>query len=68
VANGGALQNDIRDPRGTTHHDTTNCYVVGPALLPATGSPNPMLTGVAIAARTATLLTDSVMQKPLPFN
>src|SRR5712692_6173006 len=26
-------------------HDTTNCYVVGPALLPATGSPNPMLTG-----------------------
>jgi choline dehydrogenase-like flavoprotein len=91
VANGGALQNDIRDPRGTTHHeagtmrmsddpakgvtndfgrihDTTNCYVVGPALLPATGSPNPMLTGVAIAARTATLLTDSVLQKPLPFN
>jgi choline dehydrogenase-like flavoprotein len=91
VANGGALQNDIRDALGTTHHeagtmrmsddpakgvtndfgrihDSTNCYVVGPALLPATGSPNPMLTGVAMAERTATLLTDSVLQKPLPFN
>ena len=91
VMNGGALQKDIRDALGTTHHeagtmrmsddpakgvtndfgrihDTTNCYVVGPALLPATGSPNPMLTGVAMAARTATLLTDSVLQKPVPFN
>lgn len=91
VANGGALQSDIRDALGTTHHeagtmrmsndpakgvtndfgrihDTTNCYVVGPALLPTTGSPNPMLTGVAMAARTASLLTDSVLQKPVPFN
>lgn len=91
VANGGALQNDIRDALGTTHHeagtmrmsddpasgvtnnfgrihDTTNCYVVGPALLPATGSPNPMLTGVAMAQRTADLLTNSVLPKPAPFN
>jgi len=91
VTNGGALQNDIRDALGTTHHeagtmrmsdapangvtndlgrihDTTNCYVVGPALLPATGSPNPMLTGVAMARRTADLLTNSVLPKPAPFN
>lgn len=91
VTNSGALQNDIRDALGTTHHeagtmrmsdapangvtndfgrihDTTNCYVVGPALLPATGSPNPMLTGVAMARRTADLLTNSVLPKPAPFN
>jgi len=91
MANGGALQKDIRDALGTTHHeagtmrmsdlpangvtndfgrihDTTNCYVVGPALLPATGSPNPMLTGVAMARRTADLLTSSVLPKPAAFN
>jgi Domain of Unknown Function (DUF1080)/GMC oxidoreductase len=30
-----------------------NLYVVGPALLPTMGSPNPMLSGVALARRTA---------------
>src|SRR3712207_1838471 len=34
-------------------HDTTNCYVAGPALFPTVGSPNPMLTGTALARRTA---------------
>jgi choline dehydrogenase-like flavoprotein len=29
----------------------TNAYVVGPALFPTIGSPNPMLTGVALARR-----------------
>ena len=28
-----------------------NAYVVGPALLPTVGSPNPMLTGIALARR-----------------
>ncbi len=28
-----------------------NAYVVGPALFPTTGSPNPMLTGIALARR-----------------
>jgi choline dehydrogenase-like flavoprotein len=37
-------------------HDTTNCYVAGPALFPTVGSPNPMLTGVALGRRTAFLL------------
>ena len=30
-----------------------NCYVVGPAVLPRMGSPNPMLTGIALSRRTA---------------
>ena len=30
---------------------TKNAYVVGPALFPTIGSPNPMLTGVALARR-----------------
>ena len=42
-------------------HDTTNCYVAGPALFPTIGSPNPMLTGVALARRTGQKLTDSVL-------
>src|SRR5262249_5197982 len=45
-------------------HDTTNCYVAAPALFPTTGSPNPMLTGVALARRTADLLHDSVLPRP----
>jgi choline dehydrogenase-like flavoprotein len=32
--------------------DVSNAYVAGPALFPTLGSPNPMLTGVAIARRT----------------
>ena len=48
-------------------HDTTNCYVAGPALHPTSGSPNPMLTGVALARRTVTLLTDNVLPRPTVF-
>lgn len=33
--------------------ETDNLYVVGPALLPTIGSPNPMLSGVALTRRTA---------------
>jgi len=32
---------------------TDNLYAVGPALLPTIGSPNPMLSGVALSRRTA---------------
>jgi hypothetical protein len=38
-------------------YDTTNCYVAAPALFPSLGSPNPMLTGVALARRTADFLS-----------
>jgi choline dehydrogenase-like flavoprotein len=32
-------------------HAVKNAYVVGPALFPTIGSPNPMLTGIALARR-----------------
>lgn len=47
-------------------HDTTNCYVAGPALFPTVGSPNPMLTGVALGRRTGDLLDDDVLFIPDP--
>jgi len=34
-------------------HETDNLHAVGPALLPTLGSPNPMLSGVALARRMA---------------
>lgn len=37
-------------------HEVRNAYVVGPALFPAVGSPNPMLGGTALLRRTAELL------------
>jgi choline dehydrogenase-like flavoprotein len=37
-------------PDGRLRH-TSNAFVVGPALFPTIGSPNPMLTGVALARR-----------------
>jgi hypothetical protein len=48
-------------------HDTTNCYVAGPALFPTVGSPNPMLTSVALGRRTGDLLNASVLPGPDPI-
>ena len=48
-------------------HDTTNCYVAGPSLFPTSGSPNPMLSSVALARRTADLLDASVLPGPDPI-
>lgn len=45
-------------------HDTTNCYIAGPALFPTVGSPNPMLTGVALARRTGDMLNANVLPAP----
>jgi len=39
-------------------HFADNAYVAGPALFPTVGSPNPMLTGTALARRTADKLLD----------
>lgn len=47
-------------------HDTANCYVAGPALFPTVGSPNPMLTGVALGRRSGDLLNSSVLPGPDP--
>ncbi|HET7061396.1 MAG TPA: family 16 glycoside hydrolase [Nitrosospira sp.] len=41
----------------TRFHFVENAYVAGPALFPTVGSPNPMLTGVALARRLADHLT-----------
>src|SRR2546427_10011691 len=49
-------------------HDTTNCYVDAPALFPSLGSPNPMLTGVALSRRTADLLEASVLPRAVTRN
>jgi hypothetical protein len=48
-------------------HDTTNCYVAEPALFPASGSPNQMLTGAALGWRTAELLNARVLPGPDPI-
>ena len=42
----------MTDPFGRVW-ELENLYVVGPAVLPTLGSPNPMLTGVALSRRTA---------------
>jgi 3-keto-disaccharide hydrolase/GMC oxidoreductase len=41
----------VTDPDGRFHH-TENLYAAGPCLFPSIGSPNPMLTGIAVARRT----------------
>jgi hypothetical protein len=44
-------------------HFSPNTYAAGPALHPTVGSPNPMLTGVALARR----LGDHLVPPPVPF-
>lgn len=51
----------VTDPDGRFHH-TDNLYAVGPCLFPSIGSPNPMLTGIALARRTG----DRIITPP-PF-
>jgi hypothetical protein len=43
-------------------HGVANAYAIGPAILPRTGSPNPMLSGIALARRLADHLGN-----PSPF-
>ncbi len=43
-------------------HEADNLYAVGPAVLPTMGSPNPMLSGVALARR----LADHLVPLPTP--
>ena len=42
----------VTTPNGRFHH-VENAYALGPALFPTIGSPNPMLTGVALGRRMA---------------
>jgi hypothetical protein len=57
---GDAIADAVTNDFGRIH-DTTNCYVAGPALFPTIGSPNPMLTGVALGRRTGDLLNRNVL-------
>lgn len=54
----------VTTPYGRLHH-AVNAYVVGPALLPSMGSPNPMLSGVALARRLAEHLVAPSPPPPL---
>jgi choline dehydrogenase-like flavoprotein len=56
----------VTDADGRFHH-IANAYVAGPALFPTVGSPNPMLTGVALSRRTAErILERSSTPAPAP--
>jgi choline dehydrogenase-like flavoprotein len=54
----------VTTPNGRFHH-VVNAYVAGPALLPSIGSPNPMLSGVALARRLADRLVAPLPPPPL---
>jgi choline dehydrogenase-like flavoprotein len=57
----GTDANDSVTNTDSRFHHVGNAYVVGPALFPTVGSPNPMLTGTALARR----LGDS-LKRPRP--
>jgi choline dehydrogenase-like flavoprotein len=57
---GGDPNKSVTDPN-CRFHNVTNTYVAGPALFPTIGSPNPMLTGIALARR----LGDHLIPEPL---
>jgi choline dehydrogenase-like flavoprotein len=47
----------VASPEGRLHF-TDNVYAAGPCLFPSIGSPNPMLTGIALARRTGDLIVN----------
>jgi len=47
---GDDASKSVTDANGR-FHEVLNAYVAGPALFPTIGSPNPMLTGIALARR-----------------
>ncbi|CAN5492385.1 hypothetical protein BH10BAC3_BH10BAC3_28500 [soil metagenome] len=49
---GGDPSTSVTNSDGRFHH-VANCYVAAPALFPSIGSPNPMLTGIALIRRMA---------------
>jgi choline dehydrogenase-like flavoprotein len=55
---GDTPSSSVTDPTGRIW-ELDNVFVAGPALLPTIGSPNPMLSGVALARRTAGKLVPS---------
>ena len=54
----------VTDADARFHH-VPNLYAAGPSLFPTVGSPNPMLTGTALARRLADHLADA-LRRPTP--
>jgi hypothetical protein len=52
---GSDASRSVTAPDGRLHF-TENLYAAGPCLFPSIGSPNPMLTGIALARRTGDLI------------
>ena len=52
LASGTAASNSVTDA-DLKFHEVDNLYATGPAVFPTVGSPNPMLTGTALARRLA---------------
>ena len=71
---GDAVASSVTDVFGKLH-DTPNCFFAGPCLFPTIGSPNPMLTGIALARRTTDFLSGKhpsptpagLLPRPAPF-
>jgi len=62
----GTLWMDANPANGVTDlwgrvHEVPNAWIAGPALFPTVGSPNPMLTGVALARRA----TERMFERPI---
>lgn len=57
----GTLSNSSVTTEDCRFHHVSNAYVAGPATFPTLGSPNPMLTGTALARRLGDFL-----KRPLP--
>jgi len=62
----GTMWMDADPAKGVTDlwgrvHEVPNAWIAGPALFPSVGSPNPMLTGVALARRAA----ERMFEKPI---
>lgn len=64
----GTDPNDSVTNEDCRFHDVANTYVAGPALFPTQGSPNPMLTGTALARRLGDLLKRPGPQASPGFN
>lgn len=54
----------VTTPDGRMHH-VVNAFAAGPCVLPTIGSPNPMLSGVALARRLADYLVAPLPPPPL---
>jgi hypothetical protein len=60
---GDNVADSVTDDFGRIH-DTVNCFCASPALNPSLGSPNPMLTGVALTRRTGDYLSRRLATQP----